>query len=119
VRSRRVVDREAGDGAYLAHAGLIGGTDFGVERLAASIDPDEPVIDSFVLKNLGLRLSRAGGIEARLARIVELHDHIRQTFFGYLDTDMGRCLTRRFEESYPDRHLTQVKMLDLILWQAR
>jgi hypothetical protein len=45
-------------------------------KLAASIDPGKPVIDSFVLKNLGLRLSRAGAVEARLARIVELRDRI-------------------------------------------
>lgn len=88
-------------------------------KLAASVDPDKPVIDSFVLKNLGLRLSRAGAVEARLARIVELHNSIGRIFSDYLDTDMGRYLITRFEESYPDRHLTRVKMLDLILWKAR
>ena len=88
-------------------------------KLAASVDPEKPVIDSFVVKNLGLRLSRAGGVEVRLARIVELHDRIGQIFSDYLDTDIGRHLIVRFEESYPDRHLTRVKMLDLILWQVR
>ena len=88
-------------------------------KLAASIDPDKPVIDSVVLKNLGLRLSRVGTIDARLARIVDLHDRIGRIFSDFIDTDMGRYLITRFEEFYPDRHLTRVKMLDLILWQAR
>jgi hypothetical protein len=88
-------------------------------KLVASIDPDQPVLDSFVLKNLGLRLSRAGSIDARMVRIVELHESVRQIYIDYLDTDMGRYLTARFEQTYPDRHLTRVKMLDLILWQAR
>jgi len=72
-----------------------------------------------VLKNLGLRLPRAGPIVMRLARIVELHDLIRRIFSDYLDSDMGRHLVARFEESYPDRHVTRVKMLDLVLWKAR
>jgi hypothetical protein len=85
----------------------------------ASIDPEKPVIDSFVLKNLGLRLSRADSVEARMTRIVQLHDRISRMFSAYLNTDLGRRLITRFEESYPDRHLTPVKMLDLVLWQAR
>ena len=88
-------------------------------KLVASVDPDMPVIDSFVLKNLGLRLPRTGPIELRLARIVELHDRIRRIFSDYLDSDMGRHLVARFEESYPDRDVRRVKMLDLILWKAR
>lgn len=88
-------------------------------KLVASVDPATPVIDAFVLKNLGLRLPRPGPIEIRLARIVELHDRIRWIFSDYLGSDMGRHLVARFEKSYPDRHVTQVKMLDLVLWQAR
>jgi hypothetical protein len=88
-------------------------------KLVASVDPDMPVIDAFVLKNVGLRLPRPGPIETRLARMVELHDLIRRTFSDYLAGDLGRHLVARFEESYPDRHITRVKMLDLILWQAR
>jgi hypothetical protein len=88
-------------------------------KLVASVNPNMPVIDAFVLKNLGLRLPRVGPIELRLARIVELHDLIRQIFSDYLASDIGRHLVARFEESYPDRHVTRVKMLDLVLWKAR
>lgn len=78
-----------------------------------------PVIDAFVLENLGLRLPRPAPIEMRLARIVELHERLRGIFSDYLDSDMGRHVVVRFEESYPDYHVTRVKMLDLVLWQAR
>lgn len=88
-------------------------------KLVASVDPDMPVIDAFVLKNLGLRLPRAGPVVIRSARIVELHDLIRQIFSDYLKRDIGQHLVARFEESYPDHHVTRVKMLDLILWKAR
>lgn len=88
-------------------------------KLTASVDPDQPVIDTFVLKNLGLRLPHADPDAVRLARVVELHYRIRHVFATYLDSQSGRHLVARFEESYPDRRLTQVKMLDLVLWQAR
>jgi hypothetical protein len=66
-------------------------------------------------RNLRLRLPRAGPIEVRLARIVEVHDHLRRICSDYLDSDMGRHLVVRFGASYPDRHATRVKMLDLVL----
>jgi hypothetical protein len=87
-------------------------------KLVASVDPDMPVIDSRVLRNLGLRLPPVGAIDLRLARVVELHERIRRIYSDYLDTDLGRHLISRFEESYPELHITRVKMLDLILWRA-
>jgi hypothetical protein len=88
-------------------------------KLAASIDPDRPVIDSIVLKHLGLCLPYYGATDARLVQIVEVHVRIGQEFSAYLGTDMGKYLVTRFEECYPNRQLTQVKMLDLTLWQSR
>lgn len=88
-------------------------------KLVASVDPDMPVIDAFVLRNLGLRLPRPAPIEMRLARIVELHERLRGIFSDYFDSDTGRHVVMRFVESYPDYHATRVKMLDLVLWQAR
>jgi len=88
-------------------------------KLVASVDPDKPVIDDFVLQNLGLRLLRTGPADRRRARAVEIHDRIGQVFADYLETDIGRHLISRFEQSYPNRQLTRIKMLDLVLWQAR
>jgi hypothetical protein len=79
----------------------------------------KPVIDAMVLKNLGLRLPRIGAADRRLARAVDVYNRIGQVFFDYLETDMGRHLIARFDESYPNRRLTQIKMVDLILWQVR
>ena len=89
-------------------------------KLVASVDPNMPVIDAFVLKNLDLRLPRFGRpLETRLSETVELHDLIGRTFAEYLDSDLGRHLVARFEESYPGSRVTPVKMLDLVLWQVR
>lgn len=88
-------------------------------KLVASVNPDMPVIDAFVLKNLGLRLPRPGPAADRLVRVVELHSRIRGIYDEYLRTDAGHDLVARFERTYPDKAVTRTKMLDFVLWQAR
>lgn len=88
-------------------------------KLAATVDPSKPVIDSFVLKNLGLKLPPPGAAEVRLPRIEALYDRLVQTYDEFLDSEAGRYLVDRFVESYPERPVTPVKMLDLVLWQTR
>ena len=82
-------------------------------KLAATIDPNLPVIDSRVRDNLGL--SRALGTENAKG----IHQKIREQYADFLSTESGRYLIRRFAETYPEAHITPVKMLDLVLWQTR
>jgi hypothetical protein len=89
-------------------------------KLVATIDPSKPVIDSIVLENLGYRLpSRRETISHRMEGIVDLHGRLVRRFSEYLTTETGRYLVRRFQESYPKVQLTEMKMLDLVLWRTR
>src|SRR5262245_59963745 len=88
-------------------------------KLAATVDPDKPVIDSFVLKNVGLRLPPPGAVEVRLVRVEQLHERLGSMYAEFLDTETGRYLVERFGEAYPEQAVTRVKMLDLGLWQTR
>jgi hypothetical protein len=88
-------------------------------KLVASIDPSKPVIDSFVLKNLGLRKPLYGEAETKLTAVSQLYDRINREYLAFLSSDLGRRLGTMFVESYPDSRVTPVKMLDLILWQTR
>lgn len=87
-------------------------------KLLATIDPNMPVIDSIVLRNLDVRLP-AYGSDCRRSRIVELHGRLLASLNGFLKTDVGRYLVERFRAAYPDADVTEVKMLDLVLWQTR
>ena len=87
-------------------------------KLLATIKPQMPVIDSVVLRNLRLRLPYAGSKE-RLNRIQQLHDRLLFCFSTFLETENGRYLVRRFRELYGCSDLTEIKMLDLVLWQTR
>jgi hypothetical protein len=87
-------------------------------KLVATIDPTMPVIDSVVLRNLGLRLPPAGAAN-RLSLIEALHNELATRFSEYLKTPDGRYLVDKFRKTYPSANITEVKMLDLVLWQTR
>ena len=87
-------------------------------KLLATIDPEMPVIDSIVLQNLGVRLP-AYGSDGRRSRIVELHGRLLSGLTTFLKTDVGRYLVKRFRATYPEADVTEIKMLDLVLWQTR
>jgi hypothetical protein len=87
-------------------------------KLLATIDPNMPVIDSIVLKNLKLRLPAAGSKD-RTTRIHELHSTLLSHFKGYLATEDGRYLVKRFRETYAFTDISETKMLDFAHWQTR
>lgn len=87
-------------------------------KLVATLDPAQPVIDSVVFKNLGLRLPPVAASE-RLAEIEALHRQLRAIYSEYLASESGRNLVSRFQQAYPRARVTEIKMLDLVLWQIR
>jgi hypothetical protein len=82
-------------------------------KIAATIDPDLPVIDRWVRDHL--YLSRADNVESAK----RIHQEIRERYVEFLSAENGKYLIRRFAEAYPEAHITHVKMLDLVLWQTR
>jgi hypothetical protein len=87
-------------------------------KLAATIDTNLPVIDSIILRNLNLRLPTSKSND-RLAGIADLHEELGREFRCFLSTDQGRYLVRKFRLKYPGVRISEVKMLDLVLWQTR
>ncbi len=87
-------------------------------KLVASIDPDQPVIDSLVLKNLGLRLPPKTSHD-RFSRIVDLHRDLAEWYHAQLASLEGVRALERFRKAYPDARITDMKALDLIIWKVR
>lgn len=82
-------------------------------KLAATIDPNLPVIDIWVRYHLGLdRPTSTQNAE-------EIHQKIREQYADFLSAENGKYLIRGFTEAYPEAHITHVKMLDFVLWQTR
>ena len=87
-------------------------------KLVATINPDKPVIDKIVFNNLGLKLPTASTRD-RNTIIIKQYDHLAKEFSDFLQTDNGKYLIQQFANNYPQSKLSEVKMLDLILWQTR
>jgi hypothetical protein len=88
-------------------------------KLVATLDPSMPVIDSIVLDHLGLKLPTRRDVQARIDAIVDIHQRMAGAFQEYLRFDIGRYLVVRFQASYPEAVVTEIKMVDLVLWQTR
>jgi hypothetical protein len=87
-------------------------------KLAATVNTALPVLDSIVLKNLGLKLPLTSSAD-RLGEIVKLHEKVRDHFEVTLFTHDGARAVEAFDEAYPNSGLHNVKKLDLLLWQSR
>jgi hypothetical protein len=87
-------------------------------KLVASLDPTQPVVDSFVLKNVGLRLPLAGSAD-RVRKACEVYDTLCTYYSSFLATESGHALVAEFRSHYPEAMITDLKMVDLVLWQTR
>lgn len=87
-------------------------------KLLATLNPQMPVIDSVVLKNLNTKLPYPSDPN-RLDSICSLHDELNRCYTEYLQSEQGRYLVSQFQKVYPNADITEVKMVDLILWQSR
>jgi hypothetical protein len=87
-------------------------------KLIATINPLSPVIDKFVLQNVGLRLPPRNHPNRGTA-IVRIYDALVEAFNTYLQTEDGQYLVNEFDRLYPEAGVSQIKMLDLVLWKTR
>jgi len=53
-------------------------------KLLASLDPSQPIIDSIVLKNLGLRLSATGTPQGRIDHAMSIHRSLQASYAAFL-----------------------------------
>ncbi|MDA2920317.1 hypothetical protein MYX76_12640 [Desulfobacterota bacterium AH_259_B03_O07] len=91
-----------------------------VSKLVATINPNLPVIDSVVLKNLGLKLPSPNlSTGERILKINKLHKDLKTIYTKYLKTGRGKYLIESFRKKYSNINITDTKILDLILWQIR
>lgn len=87
-------------------------------KMAATIDPDLPVWDKYVLQNLHLKLE--GTKELRLKNAILLYDMLLQYYGEFLQTNEANWTIELFDKNLSDyAWFTPTKKIDLILWQAR
>ena len=88
-------------------------------KLAATLDPHEPVWDSFVLKNTG-QPAPSYTAQNRIQRAKEIFQYIREWYAEYMQSEEGQLVIATFDR-FVEEHdrITDLKKIDFVLWQTR
>lgn len=89
-------------------------------KLVATIDPEKPVWDTFVLQNLNLgRPPSSQPREARIQQCITVYNEICKRVKYLADSPEGARWIKQFDKALPKfKHFTATKKIDLLLWQA-
>lgn len=86
----------------------------------ATINPNFPVWDSEVLARLHLTVpSSSLDKNIRFEKIVKTYDEIIHWYSDFLHTEEAKNMIKIFDEKNGISNITNLKKIDLILWQTR
>ena len=88
-------------------------------KLVATIDPTRAIYDSIVRRNLGLP-QRSIGSSSRIDALCRDYDVIQKALEQMVTSGEFQPLRARFDATFPEfAHFTDLKVLDLMIWQMR
>ena len=90
-------------------------------KLIATIRPDKPVYDKYVRTNLSLVIPRPSEpAEQRIQKLAGVYSGLEAQMAMLTQSEAFQELKRRFDSKFPSYiHFTDMKKLDLLLWQYR
>ena len=96
-----------------------------VSKLMATVDPNLPIWDQYVIRNLGYEKlwqhSATASTEQRIDIAVKIYEAIKQCYKSYIDSEEGKACIQAFDQALPryTDKLTAVKKIDYLLWSKR
>jgi hypothetical protein len=87
-------------------------------KLVATINPDLPIWDTVVLKNLEKK-PPAYYRKNRLEETILLYEDIKNEYKRLLSEDTGKQIIQLFDQEYPNSGITNIKKVDFVFWQTR
>ncbi len=88
-------------------------------KLVATLDPTKPVIDKWVLRAFHLSRPYYRTSGCRESAMVELFYQLGEKYEKLLACSLGHMILDKFEAHYPCAPITNLKKIDLVLWQIR
>lgn len=90
-------------------------------KLVATIRPELPVYDKHVRENLSLAIPRSNEpSEVRVRKFVDVYSRLSTQMAEHVQSHVFQELKGRFDNRFSAyAHFTDVKKLDLLLWQYR
>jgi len=88
-------------------------------KMLASIFPDKPIWDRYVVQNLGIQLAGTTKSE-KLKNAISLYSDIEKWYEVFLQTNKAQECIEIFDRVMPDyKHISSIKKIDSILWSIR
>ncbi len=87
-------------------------------KLLATLNPDMPIWDEFVLEKLALKKPGQTG-KNRFEDTILLYTQIHNWYRDYVKSPAGKEIIRLFDETYPGAGISDVKKVDFVLCQIR
>lgn len=88
-------------------------------KLVATLDPEQPVWDKYVLENTHTKVpSYTSGKKFEQAK--SAYESIQGWYRQFLLSDEGKAVIKEFEQVVPEHaRITNLKKVDFVLWQTR
>lgn len=87
-------------------------------KLLATINPNMPIWDQYILKNLDLKITGTTKNE-RLSSVIDLYNKIVMKEQKLLSDTNIKKTVKEFKDYFPEYDLSNIKILDYILWNLR
>ena len=88
-------------------------------KLAATLDPGEPVWDNHVIQNTGQK-APAYSSPHKMQKAKVIFQKIREWYWERIESPEGRLMIDVFDELVDQHHkVTAIKKIDFVLWQKR
>ena len=88
-------------------------------KMLASIFPEKPIWDRYVVQNLNLQLVGKTQ-EEKLQNAIALYADMEKWYADFLKTDKAEECIAAFDRVMPDyKHISSIKKIDSILWSIR
>ena len=88
-------------------------------KMLATIFPEKPILDRYVVQNLNMELVGATK-EERLKNAIHLYENIENWYEEFLHTNKAKECIEVFDKVLPDyQQITSIKKIDCILWSIR
>lgn len=88
-------------------------------KLAATLDPNEPVWDKYVIKNTEQKAPYYTASN-KFEKAKNIFGNIRQWYIKQMNSDEGKMMIEIFNNMVKDHNkITNVKKVDFILWKTR
>ena len=88
-------------------------------KMFATIYPNKPIWDRYVVQNLNLELVGTTKQE-RLKNAIVLYSDIEKWYDDFLQTEKAKECIKAFDNVMPDyKNITSIKKIDSILWSIR